>query len=128
MLEGQEMLGGIVSEFATVTLNEQLDVSPTVSVAVHVTVVAPKLKVDPEAGEHATVGVKPELSVAVGFVYVTVDDVPVVMILATSLQTPITGAAVKKSENQERRRATLDVFLNKKIRDKHPHHVNPITC
>ena len=40
-----ELVGGI-----TVTLNEQLAVLPLVSVAVHLTVVVPSRKVEPDAG------------------------------------------------------------------------------
>jgi hypothetical protein len=94
MFEGQDIEGGIVSGRVTITLKAQLDVSPTASVAVHVTVVAPRLKEDPEACEQATAGVKPELSVAEGLMNMAVDDVPDVMTLTTSLgHTPITGAA-----------------------------------
>ena len=50
-----------------VTVNEQLDV-PQELVAVHVTVVVPAAKVEPDAGEHITVGTG--VPVAVGEVHV----------------------------------------------------------
>jgi hypothetical protein len=52
-----------------VTVNEQLAVLFATSVAVHVTVVVPSAKVDPDGGTHATT--KPHGSVTVGGGYVT---------------------------------------------------------
>ena len=52
----------------TVTVKVEVEVLPAASVAVQVTVVGPKSKVDPEAGEQLTVGVPGQLSVAVGSV------------------------------------------------------------
>jgi hypothetical protein len=49
----------------TLTVKLQLAVLPTASVAVQVTVVTPRLKVEPEGGKQ-TVGTAPQLSVAVG--------------------------------------------------------------
>jgi hypothetical protein len=49
----------------TVTVNEQVEVFPAPSVAVHVTVVTPTAKVEPEAGEQTTPGGGGQLSVAV---------------------------------------------------------------
>jgi len=46
-------------------VNVHVAVFPLVSVAVHVTVVVPSLKVDPDGGTHATDPI-PQLSVAVG--------------------------------------------------------------
>lgn len=51
----------------TVTVKEQLEVLPDVSVAVQVTVVVPFGKADPDAGEQATVASE-QLSVAIGVV------------------------------------------------------------
>jgi len=67
-LAGQVMDGGVIS--LTVTVNEQEPVfgGTAASVAEHVTVVTPLLKVDPEAGEQVTVRVPSQLSVAVGWV------------------------------------------------------------
>jgi len=64
-----ETIGGVVS--CTVTVNDAVLVLPAASVAVHITVVVPNEKVEPEAGEHVT-GIEPsKLSVAVA-VYATV--------------------------------------------------------
>jgi hypothetical protein len=52
ILEGQVTVGFCVS--LTVTVNEQFAVLLEASLAVHVTVVTPFWKVDPEAGEHTT--------------------------------------------------------------------------
>jgi hypothetical protein len=49
------MVGGVVS--TTVTVPESLAVSPPLSVAVQVTELAPKGKVEPTAGEQLTEGV-----------------------------------------------------------------------
>ena len=49
----------------TVTANEQFDLFPEVSVAVHSTVVVPSGNVDPEGGRHAVV-TPGQLSVAAG--------------------------------------------------------------
>ena len=49
----------------TVTVNEQFDLFPEVSVAVHSTVVVPIGNVDPEGGRHAVV-TPGQLSVAAG--------------------------------------------------------------
>jgi hypothetical protein len=64
----------------TVTVKEQLDVFADASVALHVTVVAPFGKVDPDGGVQTTGPTPGQLSVAVGAVYET-----------TAVQTP--GAA-----------------------------------
>ena len=55
----------------TVTVNEQFELLPDVSVAVHRTVVVPSGNVDPEGGTHAVV-TPGQLSVATGLGYVTV--------------------------------------------------------
>jgi len=60
---GHVIEGGWVS--LTVTVNEQVAVLPTPSVAVAVTVVTPFGNVEPDAGVDTTVGVE-QLSVAVG--------------------------------------------------------------
>ena len=60
------MVGACVSLTVTVKLHD--DVLLDESVAVQVTVVTPLLKVEPEAGAHATVGAGVQLSVAVGAV------------------------------------------------------------
>ncbi len=56
-----------LSFIVTVNVHDALLVQA--SVAVHVTVVVPAAKVEPDAGEQTTVGV-PQLSVAVGLVHV----------------------------------------------------------
>ena len=53
MFAGHVMVGPSVS--LTVTVKEQLAVLPDASVAVHVTVVVPFAKVEPEAGEQLVV-------------------------------------------------------------------------
>lgn len=62
------------------------------SVAVHVTVVVPRLNVAPEAGAQTT-GAEPQLSIAVGGVYVTVaEQAPVVAGCVMFVgQAPMTG-------------------------------------
>ena len=50
---GHAIAGPVAS--VTVTENEQEAVLPAASVAVQLTVVVPTAKVEPEAGEHATV-------------------------------------------------------------------------
>ena len=55
----------------TVTTNDDAAWLPAASVAVHVTVCAPIENVLPDAGTQATVGVKPELSTAEGWLKVT---------------------------------------------------------
>jgi hypothetical protein len=64
MFAGQLMVGAVVS--FTVTVNVQVAVLFAASVAVHVTVVVPFWNVDPDAGVQTTVGVPPQVSVAVG--------------------------------------------------------------
>lgn len=63
LFAGKESAGAVVSR--TVTVNVALPVLPEESVAVHVTVVEPSGKVDPEAGEQTAVRVPSTLSVAV---------------------------------------------------------------
>ena len=53
MFAGQVIAGACVS--CTVTENEHVPVFPTASVAVHVTVVVPTGKVEPDAGTHTIV-------------------------------------------------------------------------
>ena len=65
MFAGHVMLGAVTSFTVTVKVHVAVLLFP--SVAVHVTVVTPALKVEPAAGTHATVGV-PQLSVPVGVV------------------------------------------------------------
>jgi hypothetical protein len=65
MFAGQVTVGAWVS--FTVTENEHVPVFDDASVAVHVTVVVPTGKVEPDAGEHATVA-PGQLSEAVGVV------------------------------------------------------------
>jgi len=60
---GHWMVGGSVS--FTLTVNEQLAVSPDVSVAVQLTVVAPTTKVEPLGGEQTTPAT-PQLSDTLG--------------------------------------------------------------
>ena len=64
MFAGQALITG---DSSIVTVNEQLD-EPQVLVAVHVTVVAPVIKLDPDAGEQVTVAAGDPLDV--GFVQV----------------------------------------------------------
>jgi hypothetical protein len=61
------LLGHVIAQGATVTVNEQLlsGLSGLVSEAVQVTVVVPGGKQKPDGGEHATLTL-PQLSVAVG--------------------------------------------------------------
>jgi hypothetical protein len=63
MLDGQVIAGAV--ESSTVTVKLHVPVLPDVSVAVHVTVVVPTGKLEPDAGAHMTVGV-PQLSVPAG--------------------------------------------------------------
>ena len=65
MFAGHETVGACVS--CTVTVNEQLPVFAEASVAVHVTVVTPTGKDDPDNGAHTTVA-PGQLSEAVGVV------------------------------------------------------------
>jgi len=55
----------VKSSGARVTVNAQLEWLPLASVAVHVTVVVPTGKPDPDSGEQVTVGEGSQLSVAV---------------------------------------------------------------
>src|SRR6476646_9438053 len=66
---GQLIVGASVS--LTVTVKLQFLEFPAASVAVHVTVLLPFGKVEPEAGTHVTVGFPGQLSVAVGVANVT---------------------------------------------------------
>jgi hypothetical protein len=59
-----EFVSSCKQRLKTLTVNEQVAVLPDISVAVQVTVVVPNGKVDPEAGEQATVTIG-QLSVAV---------------------------------------------------------------
>jgi hypothetical protein len=65
MFAGHTIDGGWVS--LTVTVNVQVAVFIAASVVVHVTVVVPTGKVDPDAGEH-TVDAPGQLSTAAGVV------------------------------------------------------------
>src|SRR6266542_1459333 len=69
---GTDTVGGTVSFDCTVTVNEALPVLPWESVAVHVTVVAPRGKVEPESGEQVTGTVPAVSEVAVGAGHVSV--------------------------------------------------------
>jgi hypothetical protein len=71
MFAGQVTVGACVSWIVTVKLHAP--VFDEASVAVHVTVVAPTGKVEPDAGTHATVA-PGQLSVAVGVANVTVAE------------------------------------------------------
>ena len=82
--------GAAVGAIATVTTNVDKAVLPDGSVAVHVTVVAPSWKTDPDAGMHATLE-EPELSVAFGGANVTVAPVPEVIVTVMSAGSPIEG-------------------------------------
>jgi hypothetical protein len=64
MFAGQLMVGGVTS--LTVTVNVQVLVLGTVSVAVQVTVVTPFGKVEPDVGEQVTLRVPSQLSLAIG--------------------------------------------------------------
>jgi len=77
----------IVGEVLTVTVNEQVEVFPSESVAVQVTVVVPKEKVLPLAGELVTTA--EQLFVIDGVAKVTTWLLHCVMLLG---QVPITGA------------------------------------
>jgi hypothetical protein len=62
------LLAGIITLATappTLTVNEQLDLFPAASVAVHVTVVTPSGKLEPEAGKHPNV-TPAELSFTLG--------------------------------------------------------------
>ena len=54
-----------------VTLNVHVSVFPEISVAVHITVVVPGLRVDPDGGTHVTSGDGSISSVAVGSGHMT---------------------------------------------------------
>ena len=75
MFEGHTVNVGATVSKKLFTPNWHVEVSPILSVAVHVTTLLASVNVDPDAGEHVTVGVKPELSVAVGSVHVTFEVV-----------------------------------------------------
>jgi hypothetical protein len=76
MLDGQVMVGDWLSD--TVTLKEQVAVLPAASVAVAVTVVAPRLKVLPEAGLYDTVA--EQLSEAVAAKVTTAVQAPLAVL------------------------------------------------
>ena len=65
MFVGQVIAGAVVSLTLTVKVHDP--VFPDVSVAVHVTVVVPTGKLDPEAGTQTTLAL-PQLSLPVGVV------------------------------------------------------------
>ena len=65
MLAGQVTVGFCVS--LTVTVNVQLALLLLASITVHITVVTPLGKVDPDEGEHTGVPTPEQLSVAVAF-------------------------------------------------------------
>jgi hypothetical protein len=69
MLEGHPVITGFVLSW-TITLNEQVDVFPSASVAVYVTSVVPRLKVVPGFCVAVSVSVPPQLSDTVGAVHV----------------------------------------------------------
>jgi hypothetical protein len=70
MSSGQSpMTGGVVSW--TITSKVQVPVLPSASVPTHVTVVTPTGNALPEGGEHATVGLGSQLSIAVAVPYST---------------------------------------------------------
>ena len=69
MFAGQPIAGACVS--LTVTVKEQLAELPEASLTLHVTVVAPFGKVEPDDGLHTGVPTPGQLSVAVAFEYVT---------------------------------------------------------
>ena len=93
-LAGHVIVGACVSLTVTVTLH--MAVLFDESVAVQVTVVVPLLKVDPDAGEQATVGAGVQLSVAVAGVKVTtaVHTFGSVLVVMFAGQEPIVGACV----------------------------------
>ena len=66
MFDGHETDGFVVS--LTVTVKVQVPVLPDASVAVQVTVVEPRPKLDPEGGVHETVVLPAQLSLPVGVV------------------------------------------------------------
>lgn len=78
----------------TVTVNEQVEsgLFGLLSLAVQVTVVVPSEKEEPEAGTQLTVAL-PQLSVAVGGVYVTVVG-PLLLTDMLAGQAPMMGACV----------------------------------
>src|SRR5712692_11450001 len=95
MFAGQApIVGDCVS--LTVTVKLHMAVLFEESGAVQVTVVVPLLKVDPDAGEQATVGAGVQLSVAVGGVKVTtaVQTFGSVLLVMFAGQAPIVGACV----------------------------------
>ena len=73
MFAGRCSVGGVVSETVTVKL-PLAEVLPAASFAVQLTVVVPSGKVEPEAGEHVTVGEGSMASVAVAVNVTTAPD------------------------------------------------------
>jgi hypothetical protein len=63
----------------TVTVKVQVEVLPSESFAVVVTVVVPAGKVEPDAGTEVTVTGPGQLGTAVGAGYVTIAEVPLVV-------------------------------------------------
>ena len=97
VLAGHVIVGACIS--LTVTVKLHIAVLLDESVAVQVTVVVPLLKVDPDAGEQATVGAGVQLSVAVGGVKVTtaVQTFGSVDFVILAGQAPMTGFSVSLS-------------------------------
>jgi hypothetical protein len=103
MLPGQLMVQG-----TTVTVNEQLEsgLSGLESEAVQVTVVVPAGKQKPEGGEQTTVAL-PQLSVAVGDVYVTAWQPPLDTVLMLAGHAPMVGACVSLTVTVNEQEAEL---------------------
>ena len=64
-LDGTNTVGGVVSAQQIVTVNVPVPEFPAASVAVHVTVVVPKVKNEPDCGLHEVATKGAESSVAV---------------------------------------------------------------
>jgi hypothetical protein len=98
--------GGIVSSNAIATWNDALPVLPCASVAVHVTVVLPTGKVEPDAGEHiGAIGPSTaSLAVAVNVSAFPAGDVA---LSAMSAGTVTTGGVVSRTVTWNEALATL---------------------
>src|SRR5215831_19468863 len=91
MFAGTVITGAVVS--LTVTVNDAEATLPALSDAVHVTVVVPSGKVDPDAGVHVT-GTTPSTSSSADAVYVTTAPAGLVASAVMFAGTVITGGIV----------------------------------
>src|SRR5262245_24112836 len=95
MSAGTVITGGVLSTRVIVTLNVVGAAAlPWASVALHVTVVCPTGKFEPEAGAHVTATEPSTRSVAVGFVYVIVFPPGFDVVSVMSPCAAITGGVV----------------------------------